>query len=138
MLLDDSFYSKKLKSVIDKLNSNPTFLNVCLKLKPIEVKNKIDKTSRLYSAVNPLITDYYLYLRSLFKERDGNNLNFEALCKTVRSSYLRLSGENLSQERIFDLLVEDLSRKTQEALLSCEIVISFFIQNCEVFDEISK
>ena len=138
MLLDDSFYSKKLKSVIDKLNSNPTVFNVGLKLKPIKVKNKIDKTSRLYSAVNPLITDYYLYLRSLFKERDGNNLDFEDLCKTVRSSYLRLSGEGLSQERIFDLLVENLSRKIQEALLSCEIVISFFIQNCEVFDEVSK
>lgn len=138
LLLDDAFYSKKLKSLIDKLDSNPTALDVSLKLKPMAIKNKIDTTTKLYSAVNPFITDYYLFLSELFKEKDGNSFNFEDLCKNVRANYLKLVEEDLSQEKIFDLLVENLSRKTQQSLLSCEIVISFFIQNCEVFDEISK
>ena len=138
LLLDDTFYSKRLKIIVDKLDSNPTVLNVSLKLKPTEIKNKIDKTDRLYLIISPLITDYYLYLRELFKDKDGNGFDFENLCKTVRSNYLRLANDGLSQEKIFDLLVENLSRKIQENLLSCEIVISFFIQNCEVFDEISK
>lgn len=138
LLLDDAFYSKKLKTIIDKIDSNPTVLNVSLKLNPTEIKNKIDTTTRLYSAVSSFITDYYLYLRELFKEKDGNGFNFEDLCKTVRTNYLKLAKEGLSQEKIFDLLVENLSRKIQENLLSCDIVMSFFIQNCEVFDEISK
>lgn len=138
LLLDDSFYSKKLKSIIDKLNSNPTLINISLKLKPTEIKNKINKNTKLFSAVNPFITDYYLFIRELFKEKDGNNFNFEDLCKTVRTNYLKLANEGFSQEKIFDLLVENLSRKIQESLLSCEILISFFIQNCEVFDEVPK
>ena len=137
-LLDDASFSKKLKLIVDMLESNPTVLNISLKLKPIELKNKIHQTARIYLVVSPLITDYYLYLRELFKEKDGNEFNFDYLCKTIRANYLKLANENLSQEMIFDLLVENLSRKIHENLLSCEVVISFFIQNCEVFDEISK
>ena len=137
-LLDSSIYSWKLKAIIDKIENNPSILNVSLRLKPLKIKDKIDKTSLIYSKINPLITDYYLYIKDLFKNRDGNGFNFEELCKTIRDNYLKLKKENLKQERIFDLLVEDLSLKTQEELLPCEIVISFFVQNCEVFNEISK
>ena len=138
MLIDDSFYSKKLKRIIDKIQENPTVLNVDLKLKPTEIKNKIDCSEPIFSKIFPLITDYYLYLRGLFKERDGNDFNFDLLCKTIRSDYLTLAEEDFSKMKIFDLLSENLSRKLDEDLLYCEIVISFFVQNCEVFDEISK
>lgn len=137
-ILDDSFYSKKLKNIIDKLSANPTVLKIELKLKPTNVKNKINPSERIYSKIFPLITDYYLYLRELFKEKDGNDLHFADLCATIRNDYLKLERESLSQEKIFDMLSENLSRKIQEPLLPCEIVISYFVQNCEVFDEISK
>ena len=137
-LLDASTYSCKLKSIIDKIKVNPSILNVSLKLKPLKIKDKIDKKTLIYSKVNPLVIDYYLYVKDLFKNRDGNGFYFEELCKTIRENYLKLANENLKQEKIFDLLVEDLSLKTQEELLPCEIVISFFVQNCEVFNEISK
>ena len=74
----------------------------------------------------------------MFKEKDGNDFNFDLLCKTIRNDYLVLAKEHLSKMKIFDLLSENLSRKLDEDLLYCEIVISFFIQNCEVFDEISE
>ncbi len=137
-LIDDSFYSKKLKGVIDKVQENPIVLRVDLKLKPTEVKNKINPSEIIFSKIYPLITDYYLYLRELFKEKDGNDFNFDLLCKTIRNDYLVLAKEHLSKMKIFDLLSENLSRKLDEDLLYCEIVISFFIQNCEVFDEISE
>lgn len=137
-ILDDSFYSKKLKCIIDKLTFNPTFLKVELRLQPTELKNKIDPSKRIYSKIFPLITDYYLYLRELFKEKDGNGFNFSNLCTIIKNDYLKLAKENFSQEKIFDMLSENLSRKIQEPLLPCEIIISFFIQNCEVFDEITK
>ncbi|MEI3527074.1 MAG: ABC-three component system protein [Bacilli bacterium] len=43
------------------------------------------------------------------------------------------------QNIIFNKMVEWLKFKTQEITNdACEIVISYFIQNCEVFDEITK
>ena len=43
----------------------------------------------------------------------------------------------LDQNRIFDSLVDWLNGAIPEASrIACEIVISFFIQNCEVFDEL--
>ena len=137
-LIDDSFYSQKLKSIIEKIQTNPTVIKVDLKLKPTEVKNKINPSETIFSKIYPLITDYYLYIRTLFKERDGNDFNFDLLCKTIRNDYLILAKENLSKMKIFDLLSENLSRKFHSDLLYCEIIISYFVQNCEVFDEISK
>lgn len=137
-ILDDSFYSIKLKNVVDKLTTNPTILKIDLKLKPTEAKNKINPEEMICSKIYPLITDYYLYLRDIFKSKDGVDLNFNDLCKTIRNNYLKLSKENLSHEKIFDLLSENLARKTKSSILPCEIIVSFFIQNCEVFDEIPK
>lgn len=137
-LIDDSTYSMKIKNIIDMIKTNPSALDVTLRLNPIEVKEKINPIERIYSKVLPLITDYYSYLRDLFKEKDGNDFNFDKLCKAIRQNYLKLKKERLSKEKIFDLLSENLYHKIQEDLLACEIIISFFIQNCEVFDEISK
>ena len=47
-------------------------------------------------------------------------------------------GEPLSQTVIFDKLVDWLHRNTDEDVEICAIVVSYFIQSCEVFDAISE
>lgn len=49
-----------------------------------------------------------------------------------------IDGMSLSQTVIFDKLVDWLHRRTDEASDVCAIVISYFIQSCEVFDVISE
>ena len=49
-----------------------------------------------------------------------------------------VDGEPLSQTVIFDNLVRWLHENTDEDMEVCAIVISYFIQSCEVFDVIPE
>ena len=61
------------------------------------------------------------------------------ICSEVKAAYLSIKKMTDDQNIIFNKMVEWLKFKTQEITNdACEIVISYFIQNCEVFDEITK
>lgn len=78
---------------------------------------------------------YYTIIRKRFKEIDSTNFNiFEIISLQIKTSYLKLSRETDNQQEIFEKLVEWLNKRTKEySIDACKIVVSFFIQNCEVF-----
>lgn len=81
------------------------------------------------------ITDYYLYIQEQFRQLDKQYPNsFQTIASQIKTFYLKLSRTETSQEAIYGLLTEWLSKKTENSSLNaCSIIISFFIQNCEVF-----
>ncbi len=86
------------------------------------------------------VLHYYRYLEQQFKQEERTRkLRFRKIQNEVSQCFETYDEENLSQERIFEYLVKWLEAKTdchnRDAL---EAMISFFVQNCEVFYEAAE
>ncbi|MGE7185585.1 ABC-three component system protein [Peribacillus sp. NPDC006672] len=81
------------------------------------------------------ITDYYIYIREQFTLLDKQEPDsFELIASQIRTFYLKLKKTETSQQTVYEQLTEWLSKKTENSTKdACGIIISFFIQNCEVF-----
>lgn len=81
------------------------------------------------------ITEYYYYIKEQFAQLDSQYpRSFNAIASQVSAFYNSLSRIESSQEVIYGQLTEWLSKKTGNSNLgACGIIISFFVQNCEVF-----
>ncbi|KGP71497.1 ABC-three component system protein [Pontibacillus yanchengensis] len=81
------------------------------------------------------IREYYLYIQQQFIILDSQYPeSFNRIALQVKLFYSILRKSESSQEVIYGQLTEWLSKKTGNSSLgACGIIISFFIQNCEVF-----
>lgn len=81
------------------------------------------------------ITDYYIYIKEQFKMLDKQEEDsFDLIASQVKTFYLKLKKTEKSQQVIYEQLTEWLSKKTENSSKeACSIIISFFVQNCEVF-----
>jgi hypothetical protein len=108
---------------------------------PIEVKRKIrPEYASLKTTVENYVLDYYPLLKKRFDDMTRNgSLNFRKLSSTMSYCYQAMSEHESSQKVIFIKLSEWVSKQTGcTDTLACQIFVAFFIQNCEVFDEIAE
>ncbi len=110
-----------------------------LKNEPTKVKNKINE-QRLKEKVLFNVRRLYRGVNDTLDRLSGeNNLNVDTFAKNIKRMYEDASESHLSQSAIFNLLVDSLYEKTgRNYREACEIIISYFVQRCEVFDEITK
>lgn len=119
-----------------------------LNFDPAKVRQKIPGNNH---EQRKLLKKVLRNVREYFNLVDQNlkNLNKEKVIRQrvfstqIRSLFIdfdetTVDGKSLSQTVIFDKLVDWLHRKTDEDTDICAIVISYFIQSCEVFDVISE
>ena len=103
----------------------------------LKVSQKVD-IPLLCKRIEGDVTSFYPYCRQKFREIDSSGSQFEIICMTVRRGYLKLRKQGLGKEEIFEQLANWLVSKTHASKNACEIIVSFFVQNCDVYDEISK
>ena len=112
-----------------------------LKYKGIKIANKIeDNYCILRRKVEFNACIYYGFIKENMKNLSvQKGLKFELLASEVKTAYLKAKGNTDDKVIIFNSLVEWMKSKvTRTSKEACEVMISFFIQNCEVFDEISE
>ncbi len=85
------------------------------------------------------VLTYYKYIEKVFSETGSD---FDIIASEIKTSSLQLENSGMTQAEIIDNLSEWIRNKAGldiRGLRACNIVVSFFIQNCEVFSsEISK
>jgi hypothetical protein len=82
------------------------------------------------------VTDYYQHIKRELAtlERQSPAIS-NLICAQVKSYYLKQSSLGLPQSDIFTNVVEWFRIKTStQTLEAAQIVASFFVQNCEVFE----
>ena len=130
---------KQIEQVLREVDLMDVTDNTQLKIEPVKVENKITEkrlkervlfdVRRLYQGVND----------ALDRLAGENKLNVDKFAKSVKRMYEDASESHISQSAIYNLLVETLFEKTgRKYREACEIIISYFVQRCEVFDEITK
>ena len=132
---------KDISKIITKLVTVTTSDLAELNYDPVTIAKKFEtKDLLIKSHIEQYVHIYYPYIRDCLKEIDGiNGFNQQVLAGQIRICFLKMSGESNDKSLIFNQMVEWLKSKTQSTSKeACEAIISFFVQQCEVFDEITE
>ena len=139
-IADDMFIEKGIEDVLRGIsNASKDDLSEKLEYSAMKIEKKITDVALMIKA-GLLAQSYYLHIKGIFSllERE-KDLDFDDVAGNVKATYNRYKKKNLTQEEIFTHLTDWLLGKSQtDNRTACEIVVAFFIQNCEVFDEITE
>ena len=139
--IDELYLESDLKEVVDQICKTPTSELTVLNMIPVRVADKFeDEDAPILSKITGYVTQYYTYIRDLFREKDGKDgFIFSVLCSEVKLAFIKMDAKSDNKEEIFNQLSALINRKTASSnQTACEIVAAFFVQNCEVFNEIPR
>jgi cytochrome c553 len=127
----------EIEGVLRRLKDADIKELVPLSYNVISVDKKITKENGLLlNDVRDKVVQYYLFVQEILQNIDKSGpQKSRIIASEIKICFLKAAGRGLSQEEIFSTLVDWLTSKTQsQSELACRIIISYFIQNCEVFD----
>lgn len=107
------------------------------KYDPLTVGQKIDEDE--YLTLNQTVYDhvnlYYSKVREILVGLDkSKQINYRLLQNQIACLYANVSEKTNNKDKIYEEIADFIYRKTLEDRRYCYIVVSYFIQNCEVFD----
>ena len=129
-----------VRLVIEKIPKLPKPANVDLNYDPVTVRQKIAVSNEmLYSKAQMHVNMYYPAVDDAFKDMSTEGrLRFSQFCFQVKDFYLGLQEQGYDQNKIYYELTKWLADATNENWSACEVVISYFIQKCEVFYAVAQ
>ena len=143
--LHDATNTLGLEAEIDEIVSKLSALSESdlaeLNYDPVPIANKFTgQEFLLKSKVTANVLAFYPYIRDSFRKMDGKNgFSLQVLSEQIRSCFIKMNALSQDKTLVFSKIVEWIMHKTQSnSLESCEAIVSFFVQNCEVFYEITE
>ena len=141
VMLDKMYLEEQIENVLRKIPlGSIDDITETLEYTALRVRNKITSNVPLIIKTEGFVVQYYQFIKSIFAqmEREGT-IDFDGVAGDVKRSYRKLAVGGYSQEEIFSHLVGWFMKKTNTRNpLPCEIIVAFFVQNCEVFHALSK
>lgn len=136
-----SSVEKRLKDALDIIFSKSPKNDLAdFRMVPACIREKISDNPPFKEKVDRMILPYYRYIEELLKTKcEENPLNFEYIASYIQNLYDDYKVTYSDQEDIFNAITEYFVTITHHKAKksTCEILTSFFIQNCEVFDVIA-
>ena len=134
----------EIRVVVDRL-SECDFDNGELRTvkKALKIEGKVGSNFDFYKrrSIENNVVDYFRFIQNLFSELDASLPGtFECIACEVRAFYLSAARKTDDKLLIFESVSEWIRTKAglSVSLQACEIVASFFVQNCEVFSDATQ
>lgn len=113
-----------------------------LSLIPLKIDEKTDSSLPAITKdkIKNYVKNYFHFIQNAMKnlERESPN-TAELISNQIRIHYLALKKQGHTQQEIFTNIVDWVHTKTNQVSKdACEAFSSFFVQNCEVFDDNSQ
>lgn len=125
--LIDFLYSEEISTLTSELTYEPK-----------RTSDKFDKTIFLPTKrkIQNNVNDYFHFIKEKFISLEAESPNSSNLISLqIKAYYQKQKTLGLTQQEIFSNIVEWLFSKTKpKSKESAEIIVSFFVQNCEVFE----
>lgn len=112
-----------------------------LENKALKISDKIDeKYIILKYKIETYVCIYFNYIKETFRNLEASGqIDFNIIASEIKTSFLKCERELLDKSDIFSSLVNWLhSQVNTSSYEACEVIVSYFVQNCEVFHEITK
>lgn len=127
-----------IHDIIDHLVSMDMEESDCeLQYEPKTIDEKTDKSiSRITKdKIKFHVNNYFSYVKKELEIADSLNPgSSEIIAGQIKQFYLKQKQKGLSQQEIYSNTVNWMTSKSQENQKDgCEVIVSFFVQNCEVF-----
>lgn len=134
----DYTIEENIKVIIEKLHSMDIKKEgVALSLESLKVDEKANDTLPyiLRRTIKNNIIDYFYFIQKEFENMDKvNPYKFNLIASQIRSFYYKCMIIYNNQEKVYYSLIDWLDEKTEYCSKpACEVLIAFFIQDCEVF-----
>ncbi|UIB00726.1 HNH endonuclease [Desulfovibrio desulfuricans] len=142
---------RNIKNVFSVFNIEDDIADVINSLSAFELENELEKIDYktlkidqklvddipfvLKKTIKNDVVDYFKFIQSQFFEIcKENSLSFDIIASQVKSFYIKCKQEGFKQFEIYNILADWLDNKTKyKSKRACEIVIAFFIQDCEIY-----
>lgn len=139
-VMGDYYLEDDIRSIVSKLLAIDDYNlpEVMLNKTALKIKEKLpDKYLLLREKIESNVTKYFQVVEEYFMELDSGK--YENISIQIKSFYIKCSSITEDKEQVFDQIVDWIRIKTNNGnKIACEIVASFFVQKCEVFDAITK
>lgn len=141
-VLKDSYalfnVESEIRTVLEKLNSSSLEEEIVpLSLDSLKIEEKAKETLpyAVKRSIKNDVVDYFDYIQRNFIELDKiMPYKFSTMAAQIKSFYGKCMQISNNQEQVFYVLIDWLDEKTEHySKRACEIVIAFFVQDCEVF-----
>lgn len=124
-----------IRTVLDALiQMRDTSQLVQLEYDALHVEEKFEPENFILKNETQMhVVTYYRYIEKVFSESDAD---FDMIASEVKISSQKLEKAGMKQPEVIAHLSEWIRNKSglsADRQLACDIVVSFFIQNCEVF-----
>ena len=124
-----------IRTVLDALSTiRDASELVKLEYEALRIDEKFDAENFiLKNETQVQVVTYYRYIEKVFS---NSNADFDMIASEIKVSSMKLEKAGLSQSDVISQLSEWMRNKAglgTDSRLACNIVVSFFIQNCEVF-----
>lgn len=139
-LLDDVPLEKGIVGVISKVKNLKEKDLTDASLDPKEIKQKLKPADNmaLYITVNTYVTTYYVKLREIMMNADKRgDIDYDEVQDQMHAIYKRLKKAKKTKVEIFNEIAQKIHKVSLQEDIFCQIVVSYFIQSCEVFDAIT-
>lgn len=104
---------------------------------PKELTDKIaiDQNRTLYNTVKNQVIDNYVTLDKILVSLDKQGkIDYIEIQNQMRSMYKKLKKSNKDSLEIFNTISEKIHHATLQDIYFCQMIVSFFIQKCEVLE----
>lgn len=140
-MLDKMYLEEQIEAVLRKIPLDSSAdITETLEYTALRVREKILSNVPLIIKTEGFVVQYYRFIKSVFSqmEREGT-IDFDGVASDVKRSYRKLATAGYTEEEVFGHLVDWFMKKASTRnTLACEIIVAFFVQNCEVFHAISE
>ena len=111
-----------------------------LHMSPLKVKRKVTEKQLRRKILNNVVDGMYEMVNEVIEDLAAQNkINVKNFRKSIRRMYEDASDQADDQSTIFNELVHYLyARSGMKYYEACEILVSYFVQSCEVFNEITE
>lgn len=139
-LLDELPLEKGVVGVLKKIKNLKEKDLVAASFDPKEIQQKLNPADNmvLYVTINAYVTAYYVRLREIMMNADKSGaIDYDMLQDQMRAIYKRLKKAKKTNVEIFNEITEKIHKVSLQEEIYCQIVVSYFVQSCEVFDAIA-
>ena len=139
-LLDDLPLEKGIVGVISKVKNLKGKDLADASLDPKEIKQKLKPSDNmvLYTTVSAYVTAYYIKLHEIMMNADKRgDIDYDEVQDQMHAIYKRLKKAKKTKVEIFNEIAQKIHKVSLQEDIFCQIVVSYFIQSCEVFDAIT-
>lgn len=132
---------EEIIDIVEKMTrySNEPYEKISYELVNIDKKfTEVD--SILLNKVKYDVTQYYLLIKKLFADMEkDDDKKFEIIAGQVKMFYLKVKSITTDKTKIYHYIADWLYKCYGEGSKEAYLVLaSFFIQDCEVFEDVSK